>query len=175
MKFRSLDQETTRQQRSLSRFEKHELQREKFRGYLANRLRANKSEIKNGGFGLFDNSDKYRHAVESKDLCDLGNSLLEAYGPTRAWVATLRNHLADNDKEEPCLHSHGESNPVQESAQEYEHSGPAQAIHGTTSVLPPYCQNIIEFNCNSGSYNSGISSTFFDNRSSRISIIRKSE
>ena len=40
--------------------------------------------------GLLNDSDQYRTKVEAKELCDLGNSVQEKYGPDKSWKYSLR-------------------------------------------------------------------------------------
>lgn len=39
---------------------------------------------------MFSDSDNYRAKVEAKELCDLGCTIEEKYGPSRGWKLSLR-------------------------------------------------------------------------------------
>ena len=39
---------------------------------------------------LFSDSDNFRAKVEAKELCDLGCTIEEKYGPSRGWKLSLR-------------------------------------------------------------------------------------
>ena len=48
--------------------------------------------------GLFADSENYRAKVESKELCDLGCTIEEKYGPSRGWKLSLR--MSDSSKKD---------------------------------------------------------------------------
>ena len=45
--------------------------------------------------GLLASSDQYRTKVEGRQLCDLGTTIPEKYGPETSWKMSLRNNYSE--------------------------------------------------------------------------------
>jgi len=74
------------QQKSLENFEHYESSRSKFANYAS--CKTQKSVDR----GLFIDSDNFRAKQESRELCDLGCSIAEKYGPYNGWKLGLRQN-----------------------------------------------------------------------------------
>ena len=101
------------------------------------------------GKTLFADSERYRAKVESQQLCDLGCSIPEKYGPTRGWKLSLRNYVDDDPTKVTTTRS----------------SSVAQIQPKSENL------NLVEYRSDIGK--TGISAIVKDNRSARIEIVRR--
>lgn len=74
------------QQKSLESFEKYESQRAQFMNISTRMTNKQPSQ------SLLKISDGFRKVQESKNLCDLGDTIVEKYGQQEGWKLTLRHH-----------------------------------------------------------------------------------
>ena len=101
--------------------------------------------------GLLADSDNFRSKLEARELCDLGCTVEEKYGPYTGWRLQLRNHFDEYAK----IQAAKETAPESEEAQQRKP------------------ENVIEYAVEAGGRFSGLWSDVKDNRSKRIEIIRK--
>ena len=81
---------------TLKDFNKEEKKRKKFQQYINEKIDP-EGQLKKKG-SLFDDSDNFRSKVESRQLCELGSSIFEKFGPDIGWKVCLRTNYDFNNK-----------------------------------------------------------------------------
>lgn len=83
------------QEQNLKRFEQHEQKRKQFNNYVQLLLDRQPDET------MIHDSDGFRAKQEAKELCDLGCSIDEKYGPYQSWKLSLRQSWDLKEKSKP--------------------------------------------------------------------------
>lgn len=91
-KFDPNSKEIMKQEQNLKCFEQHEQKRNRFDNYVQVLLEKKPAET------LMHDSDNFRAKQEAKELCDLGCTVEEKYGPYTSWKLSLRQNWDDKTK-----------------------------------------------------------------------------
>lgn len=93
-------------------------------------------------------SDNFRQKVEQRELCDLGTSIQEKYGPYSGWKLQLRDYTTDLETQVKKGEQISEENDK-------------------------VTEKIVEYKCEVGGRFAGINSVFKDKRTKKIDVVRK--
>ena len=108
-------------------------------------------------------SDNFRAKQESKELCDLGCTVEEKYGPYTSWKLGLRQNWDKATSKEACQSTSKLLRINKEITEEVE-----------AKVNNRY-DDVVQYRTEVGSKFNGISAMYCDNRSKRIEVVRKSQ